>query len=375
MDNKRQRVSEDVLSMRRRLGEWLAEPRPEELIRWLQGYGLPCDASEEAHVWILRGLPVAGSERLAARTQLARQVAALLRREPDVVPLGRRPEEFLHNLLMLAAGLARPEDLADPLFGMYRRGALNGKHLGGNLRVDLRIALAENQLDARLEDEWFAMLERRGTARLPGAPHQGFEGVLLMPESSATQDLPYLDAIGRALLCMAHNLEGLSARRVKFRGLLDRVTETYGKPPEFGADLVRVSDRYSWPEWASDCLPIVAFLSGGGETESRAMVWSLLVNIVPRSHSYRKIKTFCKGVFIEIVMPERTARVVWELALKVEPWVRRNPYESTSAVEEVVHHAIFEILQQEERAADEELASFFSDQQQMRAQQLYGYRD
>lgn len=266
--NEDRLVSEEVRFMRRLLGSWLADSdwRTEDLLHWLQGYGLPATRSDEdSHVWLLRGLPLTG-DRPAAKAELARRVAVLLREKPDVRKPGRHPEEVLYNLLMLAAGLSLPEVLAEPLYESYQRSELEGKYLGLDLKDALRAALVENQIDNRLEAEWFAQLESQSTAKLSGNPYKGFAGVLLMPETPELQDRPYMDAIGRALKLIAQHLENESDRRPQFRRLLDKVGKTYGYPPSLGYDLVLQANLREWPGWSVECLPELFFeIEGSGD--------------------------------------------------------------------------------------------------------------
>src|SRR6185295_10572151 len=168
--------SHEVLTMRAFLAAYLHdEERPDdELVDWLQGYDLPIgSSSEEPFVWLLRGLPLAG-ERKKARCQLGQRVARLLDAEPEIHRPGRRPDQLIHNLLMLAAGLGPLQELASALDRLLERSALSGEYRGLDLRASLRMALIENQIDARWAPHWFEMLENGGAPKLPGGPSHGF---------------------------------------------------------------------------------------------------------------------------------------------------------------------------------------------------------
>src|SRR6185436_16423106 len=194
-------IPEEIIAMRRLLDSWFENPESgsEELINWLQGYDLPVSESgEEPYLWVLRGLPLT-RERAEARRRLANRVGSALKEQPDVHRPGRRPAQVLYNLLMLAAELACPEELAEPVYMMYERSRLSGSYLGLDLWNALRSALAENQLDNRLEKEWFAILEAKGGTKLPGNPAQAYYGLLLMPASPAERGRPNLNALGQAL--------------------------------------------------------------------------------------------------------------------------------------------------------------------------------
>jgi hypothetical protein len=209
--------------MRDMLSAWLAREdwKPEQLLDWLQGYGLPpVGHDDDPFLWVLRGLPEA-DERHPAETALANRVAKVLDEvKPDVTQPGDRPDELLYNLFMLCAGLSCPDQLADPLYEVFKRRKLKGEWLGVDVRDALGAALTSNQLDSRLQPVWETMLEGEEHDFLPGDEYDGFEGIRLMPGSADKRGEPALDAIGKALKAMARHLEKAHDRRPQFRALI-----------------------------------------------------------------------------------------------------------------------------------------------------------
>jgi len=261
--------------MREFVGNWLAREswQPEDLHAWLEGLGLPAVGhDDEPYLWILRGLPLA-ERRGRAERMLAERVAAVLERQPDVHRPGRRPEQVLYNLLMLAAGLGDARELAEPLHAMAQRSALAGEWLGLGLQHALREAVAENQIDQRFLPEWQAMLEGREGALFPGRPRDGFAGVLKMPDSPTALGQPAVGALGWALARMAVNLEAEQDRGEDFRELIAQIYRRYflvdpydragaGARP-FDRELrVQAAER-QWPTWAIECLPVLRVATDG----------------------------------------------------------------------------------------------------------------
>ena len=246
---------EMTIRMRETLGQWLAldEWKPQALIDWLQGYDLPATGhDDEPYLWLLRGLPPA-DERYELQEELANRVGRILEDSPDESRPGTRPDQMLYNLLMLSAGLNCPDSLADPLYKMLLRGKLKGEWLGVQLNYALRVALALNQLDDRLQPQWEVMLQERRHDFLDGDELDGFEGIRLMPPSADRRGEPALDAIGKALRVIAIHLETEDAPTEEFRSLINRIVETYPGRPTWNLDLLHQANKSHWPDWAMHC--------------------------------------------------------------------------------------------------------------------------
>lgn len=248
--------------MRKLVIPWLQceEWQPQQLIDWLQGYGLPPVGHEDSpYQWILRGLPL-GAERHRAEQTLALRAAQLLDGQPDVKPVGTRPNEVLYNLLYLCAGLSCPDQLAEPLYAIFRRNKLSGQWFGEDLRSCLRSALIENQIDSRLKVVWEAHLANQQHEFFPNTtPYTGFTAILVMPESENTRGKPYLDAIGRALGMMAVYFElkyRESDRKVKFLELIEQIKRTYEEVSNWDRKFYKLASIYDWPQWSIRLLPI-----------------------------------------------------------------------------------------------------------------------
>ncbi|HEV7892634.1 MAG TPA: hypothetical protein VGP08_18620 [Pyrinomonadaceae bacterium] len=287
-----------VREMRRELKAWLARNDWEtgQLISWLSGEGLPAsDIEQEPYAWLLDGLPLA-DERYKAETELAARAARLLETEPDAQPTDERRDEWLYNLLMLCAGLSCPTQLADPLHAMFERRQLMTRTLQSEeswqsmqLPQALESALITNQRDERMHYVWLSMLMRREHETLTGDEYAGFEGVRLMPASSAARGRPALDAIGEGLAFMAGYIEERRDRRAEFFRLIERVLRTYPGRPTWDSDLVWQAHYREWPNWAVSCLPkmFVPLASEGGRRT--ALLWEVYLIILR-----------CNGVGFEV---------------------------------------------------------------------------
>jgi hypothetical protein len=273
-----------VRDMRRQLNSWLArkDSEPEQLISWLRGEGLPAsDIQQEPYAWVLDGLPLA-DERYLAETRLATRIARLLQTQPDKQALDERRSEWLYNLLMLCAGLSCPTQLADELHAMFMRRQLPatttliGKSLESiRLPQALESALITNQRDARMRAVWLSMIRERDHEYLTGDEYAGFEGIRLMPSSSAARGTPAVDDIGDGLAIMAKHIEHEPDRRVEFHGLIDRVMRTYSGRPTWDAELVHQAHIWSWPDWAVSCLPRMFVPLPSAGAQRTALIWEV----------------------------------------------------------------------------------------------------
>ncbi|HYU30913.1 MAG TPA: hypothetical protein VEW48_02015 [Thermoanaerobaculia bacterium] len=309
----------------------------EELIDSLEGHGiLGITQEEEPYIGLLNALPE-GGERYTLESELARRAWALLSRQPDAQPIGDPPERLLYNLLMLCAGLAHPDELAEPLLALWNRRALQGEWEGLGLRYALSTALTSNQIDARLSNEWCAMLHGRPTQLLEGIDLDGFEGLLWMPESSTKRGEPYMDAIGKALREMAAHLEDNPERRPQLRGLIQRVKETYPDRATWDYDLLALADKHHFPGWAVECLPRLFFVRKGAGKTRTILLWQPLADYFEGA-SRQKYRA--EGRVVQLSASEEIPAWLYTMAEKVEE--RRNSFPCHS--ERGLRGAVFDYL-------------------------------
>jgi hypothetical protein len=344
---------EPVLLLRKVLCAWLGQSAwsPNQILRWLEGYDLPPVGHEdEPHLWLLRGLPLA-EDRSRAETILAARIAGVLDKQPDVQRPGTRPDQILYNLLMLCAGLSCPDQLAEPLYAMFKRKQLKGEWVGIDHRSSLRAALTENQVDNRLQPVWEGMLEGRADDFLGSNAYDGFEGIVLMPRSSNDRGLPALDAIGKALVGMVETLERHENRRSEVRRLLTQVTETYPGHPNWDLTLLSLADGFRWPRWAVECLPRLCFELDPetGSEQTVCALWEPVVNIVDQAYKLRIKKSFCAGQVLLAVPPKDAFPLINQVALPLEQNRRENPYYTDRSSDAVVAHTLEEIHSQMKR--------------------------
>jgi hypothetical protein len=309
---------------RTRVGSWLAQAdrSPDELLDLLEGAGLPpVGQDEEPYVWLLRALPEEEPERNAAAARLAATAATLLQRRPDVELPARMPESVLYNLLLVCAGLHRPQELAEPLFAVWKRMALAGRWLGLDLRAALSAALASNQIDHRLWPEWQELLRGKPGTFLRGHPNDGFDGALWMPTSAGQLGKPNLPVIGKALKLMAGHLEDDRQRRQEFQRLIRRVLETYPEYPSWDEELIRLADRENFPVWAVECLPCLSVDLGRVESGLQIyLLWNPLVLFLggiaclDEGGVLQESGLLCSGVIAEVGLGETLRQRLLEIS-------------------------------------------------------------
>src|SRR6266404_225706 len=316
--------------MRNLVSTWVEpkEPDAAHLLNWLQGSELPpVGHQEEPFLWLLRGIPV-GSHRYEAERKMASAAARILAMEPDLNPVGKRPDQLLYNLLMLCAGLGATDELAEQLYSVLGRQTVNGRWMGNDLRGTLRAALIENQIDNRLKPVWEAMLSGTRGESLPGNRYDGFEGILLMPLSPDRREQPDLDAIGSALTVLAGVLKEEEDKRSDFRYLVSRVYEAYPGRPSLQEELVRQADKNNWPTWALEALPTLYFPAIHQKSNKNEFfyVWRPVVDVVEGVYSFSEEGGLCQNQVVLVRMPQETLDFVEQIA-PVFDWNRiNNPY-------------------------------------------------
>lgn len=314
----------------------------------LEGAGLPAVGhDEEPYLWLLRVLPVDEPERSAVVAKLAATSAALLERRPDVEPTTRHPESLLYNLLLLCASLHRPQELAEPLFAIWKRKALAGRWHGLDLRAALSAALASNQIDERLWPEWRDLLRGKPERFLPGHPYDGFDGALWMPAGPDQLDKPNLPVLGKALKLMAGQLEAIRQRRQKFQKLVRRVLDTYPAHPSWNVDLIRLADRESFPVWAVECLPSLSVALGKAENGVKGyLLWFpfvlFLKGVTEREpHGiFHQSRNLCSGMIAEVRLNDPLRQRLREISSDLERPRLDLPFPSRRAMQGVVIDAM-----------------------------------
>jgi hypothetical protein len=248
--------------------------RLEEL---LCGYGMPPErgskiGEEEPYVRLLRGLEVLSD---AERDKFARQLAALMDRQPDLerdAMAVRWPERLLFNMLSLCTVMPgdHRDTLGPRLDDMRRRaeeciGLKKDEEWEGlSLVARLREAIINNQVDRLRVPEWFAFIEgtgrRGGTATgLDGGRYDGLMGVIKADRPGKVT----IEDIGRALTMLVRQFDGPAGmgddregREDRLRQIISRIQD-YHKDKQGGywkAQLGAVAEDGGWPQWAKRVL-------------------------------------------------------------------------------------------------------------------------
>lgn len=316
------------------LKSWLLRESWEvqQLVNWLQGYDFsPVGHDEEPFRWIVRWLPT-GEAKDQARTTLAERLATLLEKNPDINPIGDRPEELLYNLFMLCAVLGCPAQLHGPLLAVFGRQKLQGQWFGIDLRAALRIALIKNQADERLLPVWDVMSSGKRHPFLPGDEFDGFDGARFIPSGLQAPDAPALNVIGKALGGIAQKLDKEPTRRTKLRTLISRAIETYPGRPTWDQDLINQADQHQWPGWAVECLPnLYVRLAALPKNGERGLLWHYITACIPQTYEHRVVKKLCNDHVVEIELSKEAARFVEQIAPVFEEKRVSNPFVSERA--------------------------------------------
>ncbi|MFZ3212803.1 MAG: hypothetical protein WA188_14965 [Terriglobales bacterium] len=336
--------------MRAFVGDWLGvqEWKVSQLLSFLRGYGLPpVGHDEKPYLWLLRGLSL-GSDRYQYEKEMAKRVAILLDTTSVIEKmLGRRNEKASYNLLLLAAGLSCPDELAGPLYRLFqfiapREEFRRKKWLGIPLVDCLRTALIENQKDSQLGGEWREMLSSGTSKHLAGNPYDGFDGIRLMPSSPRSRGEPALNEIGSALRHMTRYLNDERERRGKFRDLVVKLLDTYPGRRTWHRDLIVQADVNEWPSWAIDCLRLFVPLTERSDPPRSYYVWEVVFDIARDLGWITDSDKLCGGQVYRVQLQPDGVQIVEEIALKLEQSRIDNPYSSARSVVGGINQALCE---------------------------------
>jgi hypothetical protein len=345
--------------MQQLIGDWLQQEswHSSDLLNWLQGFSLPpVGQDEEPYLWILRGLPL-GDRRYKFEVELATRLATIIDDVEQVSFFGRSGSEKLaYNILMLAAGVSSPEQLADPLVRLFELDIVRGEWLGLDIRYCLQSALSENQLDDRLFDDWKRMLAEDRNATLPGTPIDGFNGIRLMPRSRDRLGEPHMEAIGYALTKTVGYLAHDDDRRTSLRALISKATETYPGSRDWDFALLTRADRDDWPSWAVDCLNLLFRTD-----RNRFVVWEVIYDLFQHKNYVPQIyRRFCNDQAYEIVVDEQLEFLLLEVGPTLERTRILNPYKSDRSAVGTLNHILLNEIESRLREIDPNAADSVS---------------
>jgi len=202
-----------------------------------------------------------------------------------------RPQQAAFNLLQLAADLAEPEVLNEPLQGLLGKRSAKGDWLGSSLSSALLAAIIVNQNDDSMERVWIKTIQGDPDGFLGGTPRDGFRGLI---HAGATDRRPDAEFVGRALKEIAKSLHREHKRRILFRDHIQELQETY--PKDWRRDLMREADDHRWPGWAVECLPSLHVEGESGTW----FLWRYVVACLPKSFRFKLVSETCGGLVFEI---------------------------------------------------------------------------
>lgn len=240
--------------MARRIDCWLKDDAPlEQFADWLRGYGFPMAwDNDEPYRCLLRGLENLKLDQESIST-FCIKTADFLDRAPAITHTGKRPEQVLYNLFMLAHHLHRPNILSSPLYQVYMRGQVYGAWMGVDLRVALRDALVENQIDQSARHIWESLFEADTDKHLlPGDTLNGFIGLFKMP-NLGTGRRPDVESILWGLSKVVIHLDQAgpqSNRGVKLPLLINAVVNEYADI-EWSSLISQRARKDKWKRWAT----------------------------------------------------------------------------------------------------------------------------
>jgi transcriptional regulator with XRE-family HTH domain len=259
-----------IATMRAALDAWIAFDAPPARLRdWLSGIDLPAVGHEEEPFrWVVRGLPQ-GSKRATHVLRMAEAVARLLDEETERL-LTAHSDDFLYNLLHLAATLEFSLLLADPLSAMYERvrddkrqrdalatasGETASACVAPDVLVALTAALVRNKRDQRLRNDWMKLIHDDRHDVLPGNKYTGWAGMRRLPATNGSR--PDWRAIGEALSVLAGKMGETNDGRHQFGRLLNELPGLYGGDESVYREILLISFDSDWPLWAKGLVPKV----------------------------------------------------------------------------------------------------------------------
>lgn len=247
-----------------------------QLRRWLAGDEVPLDDQRtRPSDWILEALP-RGEARQRPLGGLVAAMTTLMRFEGPSLS-----NQELDSLFDLAAGIAQPSTLADPLGVLLDSVDLRDREWDElPLSVSARYALQWNQPDDRwLESLWLPMI-RGAEVRwaIQGDAFDGFDGAMWTGTASNAEPL----ALGRILLEIAEALRGTPTARDDFKAVLVRACRI--NPVVTREDLYRglqILNAEEWmlEDWIEEITPCLEQYSGWDVERCRVHVTNRILEI------------------------------------------------------------------------------------------------
>jgi len=344
--------------MRERLEGALQNPAAgrRQLARWLVEKDLPPrSGDEEPYTWVLRGL-AAIDDYAPAECKLATWTAELIDEEPEGKRSQPDGDQYLHNLLRLAAALASPDELWEPLLRMYERRQLAGEYNNLNHRSSLLVALAKNQADTRLRDVWLRMAQGEQNSFLGGTRDDGLWALLYVPDTDKGRGYPDLTAVGEALSSqiIENSSERSNGTRQLVREACSRLLRLY---PNQEYDLLKgfieVADRNSWPKRATTALPTL-FLNDRQDPNGY-YAWRYYVEFLEAAFAVRAdiVKKMCRDSIWKVRFSEPSSTGFSTVRNTLERVRQMSPLESERGLLGDLSHSLLEL----EHRSNSELAS------------------
>lgn len=346
---------EEVENLRARIATWLSGSGDEFLFDILQGFGLPpLGHEDEPYLWLLRALP--DDDRLVYEAEIGARLGRLIHPGAlHALTSASLPDKLVFNLLHLAAGLALPERLTEPvdLLINSKHPILRSDYLGIRARDSLRLAAIYNQIDDRWWPYWDHMLSGVETVELFGTVYDGLEGVRMMPEAADHRGEPALARLGGALGRLAQFLSKMDDRRIAFRFALERLVETYpGR--EWDLDLVHLADANNWPTWAVECLPSLVIPLGPRLGNGREfLLWNVFEEVLSRCEPIMVHNRLCNDKIIQVAVSGACEDMLNVIAPAIENGRIFNPWHSDRSSKVVARLAVLNELKSTELESEE----------------------
>ena len=323
-----------VESMQKKIIKWLNNDNEHLnlLVDWLQGVGFPpFGHDEEPYKKLLYGIPV-GPDRNKVECKFSARVRKLLESKPDIYSIGERPEQLMYNLLMLCSGLSCPDYLADPLYEMLERGKLQGEYLGFDLSVALWSALIDNQIDNRLQNKWQEMLNNYYSGNSPIDVYSIFEGILLMPESEESRGVANKKMISQALGIISKIFDQLEDNVIEFEIIINEIYSKYpGQEDEINEALILHADKFKWPQWAINCLPLYVPVEENNRGELKCYISKPIDDDYCMFFSCKVVNVLCNRTVYQVKIPLKRRKEFHDVTSYLNATVLGTAYKSPRA--------------------------------------------
>jgi hypothetical protein len=287
-------------------------------------------------------LAAAGRLNVDSAAHMRTSIAALLDRMCHELRLTAREA---YNVLVVARML--PDQRYVPsLLQLAHDARMAGTSISSiELGDCLRDAIASNQGNQDLVQEWAAMAHGREFSLFAGTPFDALQAIMLVPTPNGEVRASMLSICGTVLTVLIEELRSTGHRYPTLREALGKVRGRYRALRNIDHALIRIADEHDWPDWAIAALPRLAAPVGRDRATDRTemLVWKPISAALAKTGHCRVLDSLCGGEMLRVSLDRQLHSPMRQLVQRLNSELSMCPYSSADAVKGVLADVLVDI--------------------------------